>query len=113
MIELSLLNICDLFSRIWSTVNKNLLRATKICSQLCYGDYHQGSRKQASAVFQNYHYFRHNTKPDNDVSLFFAFGTKPSKNLLVCFRAGIVKLVDVIQVKFEIANQQYWFLRYL
>ena len=38
-----------------------LIKSEKIFSQLCYGDYHRRSRKKASAMSQNFRYFRHNT----------------------------------------------------
>ena len=75
--EFHISNICKPFSSIRSMVNKNLLRAKKIKPAMCR-NYHQGSHEQASAVFQNYHYFCHNAKPVNKVLLFFRIWDKTS-----------------------------------
>ena len=87
-IEFHLSNICELFSSIRSMVNENLLRAKKKLSQPCNSNYHQGSRKQASAVSKP-PLLCHNTKPVNKVSPFFAFGTKLLKNNLFVFVRGL------------------------
>ena len=66
----------EFFSRIRSMLNLNLIRAKKVFSQLCYRDCHQGSRRKASAVSQNYCYFCHNTWLDTTFRNFFEFETK-------------------------------------
>ena len=57
-------------------------------NQLCYRNYHRQSCKQASAVSQNYHYFRHSTEPDNEVLTFFRIRDKTSARLTRLLRVA-------------------------